>query len=32
MADAAADAVLHEEPKMEDNEFKMGDLKMDDLF
>jgi c-di-GMP-binding flagellar brake protein YcgR len=32
IADAAADAVLHEQPKMDDREFKVGDLKMDDLF
>jgi len=32
IADAAADAVLHEEPKMDEKEFKIGDAKMDDLF
>jgi len=32
IADAAADAVLHEETKMDDKEFKLGDIKMDDLF
>jgi c-di-GMP-binding flagellar brake protein YcgR len=32
IADAAADAVLHEETKMDDKDFKIGDLKMDDLF
>jgi len=32
IADAAADVVLHEEPKMDDKDLKVGDLKMDDLF
>jgi len=32
IADAAADAVLHEEPKLDDKDFKIGDIKMDDLF
>jgi len=32
IADAAADAVLHEETKLDDKDFKIGDLKMDDLF
>ena len=32
IADAAADAVLHEQPKMDDKDLKAGDLKMDDLF
>jgi len=32
IADSAADTVLHEEPKIDDKDLKMGDLKMDDLF
>jgi len=32
IADAAADAVLHEETKLDDKDFKVGDIKMDDLF
>jgi len=32
IADAAADAVLHEETKLDDKEFKLGDIKMDDFF
>ena len=32
IADAAADAVLHEESKIDDKDLKMGDIKMDDLF
>jgi len=32
IADAAADAVLHEETKLDDKDFKIGDVKMDDLF
>jgi len=32
IADAAADAVLHEEPKLDDKDLKIGDVKMDDLF
>jgi len=32
LADAAADAVLHEETKLDEKDMKIGDLKMDDLF
>jgi c-di-GMP-binding flagellar brake protein YcgR len=32
IADAAADVVLHEETKLDDKDFKIGDIKMDDLF
>jgi len=32
IADAAADAVLHEESKIDDKDLKLGDLKLDDLF
>ena len=32
IADAAADAVLHEEPKIDEKDLKIRDFKMDDLF
>ena len=32
IADAAADTVLHEQPKMDDKNLSIGDVKMDDLF
>jgi len=32
IADAAADAVLHEEPKIDEKDLKIKDYKMDDLF
>jgi c-di-GMP-binding flagellar brake protein YcgR len=31
IADAAADAVLHEEPRMGNDDLKIGDIKMDDI-
>jgi c-di-GMP-binding flagellar brake protein YcgR len=32
IADAAADAALHEEPKIDEKDFKIKDFKMDDIF